>query len=108
MFEPQDNDVQETQLRGEPGQLVDENQAADEKQKSAAEEFDGVKIFSKVFIARDEFAEEQSREKKRDGEAGGVDGEEENAALNFVARGGDGEYGREDGANAGSPAESES
>ena len=107
MFEPQDNHVQETQLCGEPGQLVEENQAADEKQKSPAEEFDGVQIFSKVFIERHEFADAQSREKKRDGQAGGVDGEEENAALNFVARGGDREHGREDGANAGSPAEGE-
>ena len=104
-LEPQYENVQETQLGGEPGEFVDEDQAPDEQKESAAEEFDGVKIFSEIFVERHELADAESGEQERDGQAGGVDGEQENSAANIVAGGSESEHGGEDGANAGSPAE---
>src|SRR5712692_6579074 len=99
--------VQECQFTREPGQLVEEDQSADEQKQSAAEKFHGMEIFAKVLVESHELADAQSREQKRNGEARGIHREEKNAAGNRVAGGGERENGGEDGADARGPAESE-
>src|SRR5258708_4533323 len=99
--------VQESQFSREPGQLVDEDKAPDEQKQSAAEKFDGMEIFSKVLVENHELADAEGREQEGNSQAGGVDGEEQDAARNRVAGGGERENGGENWADAGRPAEGE-
>src|SRR5712692_3723239 len=98
--------VQECQFTREPGQLVEEDQSADEQKQSAAEKFHGVEIFAKVLVENHELADAQSRKQKRNGQAGGIHGEQKNATGDGVAGGGESENGGQDGTDAGCPAES--
>src|SRR5258708_8827106 len=66
-----------------------------------------MEIFSKVLVENHELADAERGEQERNGEAGGVDGEEEEAAGNGVAGGGERENGGEDRADARRPAEGE-
>src|SRR4029077_19230263 len=65
-------------------------------------------MLSKALIEAQEAADAEGGEEKRHGEPRGVDGQEENAAGNGLAGGGQGEHGGEDRADAGSPSEGES
>src|SRR5258708_18119422 len=66
-----------------------------------------MEIFSKVLVENHELADAERREQEGNGEAGGVNGEEQDAAGDSVAGGGKRENGGEDRANAGRPAEGE-
>src|SRR5258708_28282000 len=66
-----------------------------------------MEIFSKVLVENHELADAERGEQERNGEAGGVDGEEQDAAGNGVAGGGERENGGENRADAGRPAEGE-
>src|SRR6267378_4354204 len=80
--------VQEGLFSREPCQLVEEDEAPDEKEQRTAEEFHGVQVFPEIFVETQELAEEDGGQKKRNGESGGVDGQEKNAAGNGFAGGG--------------------
>ena len=66
-----------------------------------------MKILSKVFVEDHELADAQCGEKERNRKAGGIDGEEQDAARDGVAASGKNEHGAEDRADARRPAESE-
>jgi len=106
-FQPQDSVVQETELAREPRQPVDKNQAANEKQERAAEEFDGVEMLSEALVKTEKLADAECGEKEGNGEAGRIDGKKKDAACDGVTGSGKGEDAGEDRANAGSPTESE-
>ena len=104
-LKPQDDAVEKAQLAGHPRQAVGENQASYEKKQSAAEEFDGVKMFSEALVKAQELADAERGEQKRNGQASGVHGEKENAAGDGVAGGGERQHGRENWSDARSPPE---
>src|SRR5882757_8695507 len=66
-----------------------------------------MQIFPEIFVETEELAEEDGGEKKRNGESGGVDGQEKNAAGNGFAGGGESENGGEYRADAGRPSKGE-
>src|SRR6266478_2611105 len=104
-LKPQNDAVEKAKLSGHPRQAVGEDQAADKKKQSAAEEFDGVEMLSEALVEAQELANAQSGEQERHGQARGVNSKEENAAGDGVTGGGEGEDGGEDWSDAGSPAE---
>src|SRR5437588_4491327 len=66
-----------------------------------------MKIFSKVLVENHELADAQSGKQKGNGEPGGVDGEQQNAASDGLAVCRKNEHGTKDRADTRSPAESE-
>src|SRR5216684_524409 len=88
-LKPQHDAVEKAKLAGHPRQAVGEDQAADKKKQSPAEEFDGVKMFSEALVEAQELADAQSGEQKRYRESGRVYGEKENAAGDGVTGGGE-------------------
>jgi len=64
-----------------------------------------VKIFAKVFVEDHELANAEGREKKGNGQAGRVNGEEQDATRNGVTGGSESENGGENRADAGRPTE---
>jgi len=67
-----------------------------------------VQVFPEIFVEAQEGAEADSSEEEWNGESGGIDREEKNAAGDGFAGGGECENGGEDGADTGRPAKGES
>src|SRR5260370_19586909 len=80
-LKPQNDAIEKAKLAGHPCQAVGEDQAADKKKQSAAEEIDGVKTFSEALVEAQELDDAERGEKKRYRESGRVYGANENAAC---------------------------
>jgi len=61
MFEPQNKEVQETQLSCEPSKLVYKNKATNKEQKYTAEDFNGMEIFPDALVELEKAANAQRR-----------------------------------------------
>ena len=66
-----------------------------------------MQVFPEIFVEAEERTKADGGEEKWDGESGGIDGEEKDAARNGFAGGSKGEDGGEDRADARSPSEGE-
>src|ERR1700677_679117 len=87
--------IQEGELAGKPGQLVDKNERADEEQQRAAENFDGMQILAEFLVETHELADAQGSKQERHGEPRGVNGQEQDAARDSGVGGGEGQHGGE-------------
>jgi hypothetical protein len=92
-LKPQNDAVEKAKLAGHPRQAVGEDQAADKKKQSAAEEFDSVEMLSEALVEAQELADAQGGEQKGNGQACGVHGEKEHTAGDSVAGRGEREHG---------------
>src|SRR5229473_5721628 len=108
LFQPQHHAIQEAKLSRKPGQAIREHQSPDEQEQHAARYLDGVKVLSKALVKAQEAAQPQCRQKKRDRQSRGINGEKKNTAGDRVAGSRNGQNGGENRPDAGSPAKSKS
>jgi hypothetical protein len=103
-FERANEGIEEAEFAGEPGKFIEKYEAADEEEQSAAEKLHDMKIFAEIFVEGHELTDAESGEKKGNGEASGIYGEEKHAAADFIAGSSDSKNRGEDRADAGRPA----
>src|SRR6266851_9029360 len=108
LFQPQHHAIQKAKLSRKPGQAIRKHQSPDKQEQHAARYFDGVKVLSEALVKAQEAAQPQCRQKKRDRQSRGINGEKKNTAGNGVAASGKNEHSSENRADAGSPAKSKS
>src|SRR5579864_1864267 len=106
-FQPQNNAVEKAELAGHPRQAIDEHQPAHEQKQSAAEEFDGVQMFSEALVKTQELPDPQRGQKERNGQPRGVHREEQNAARDGITGGGQRQHGGQNRSDARGPAKGE-
>jgi hypothetical protein len=93
--------VQEIQSSGEPRELVEEDQGADENEQAAAEEFHPVQVFPEALVKLQKTAHLESGDQERDRKPRRVNGQEKHAAGDRAACGGEAQNGADDRTEAG-------
>src|ERR1700684_2315275 len=106
-FQPQNGFVQKAELACQPGQLVDENKRAHEKQQSAAKHFDGVEILSEALIKLEKLSDAEGGQQERYRQTCGVNREKQNPPRNRIAGGGERKHRRENRSDTRRPSERE-
>src|SRR5207245_8989145 len=99
--------IQKREFGREPGQLIEENQAAHKQKQGPAENLHSMEILSKILIKSHELADPQSCQQKGDGQARGIHRKQENASRDRMAGCGERENRGKNRPDAGSPPEGE-